>query len=472
MTRKVLCTAVVLCLMLAVTGTRLAAGDVPQLINFQGRLADAGGNRVNGGKTMEFQFFPVEFNGEPLGPPQIEEVTVADGVFNVLLDASPIASHTGALYLAITVEGETLVPRQQIVASAYALRADEADHAAGADYAAMAYIADMAMTADDASLLGGVPAGSFVRSDIPDNKTGDLTLDNDLLMQGNTIHGLGAIMGAGDGADLTFANGLQIQQSVDGGPFNYGGLWLWQFGSSNYGSMFVNDNGLHLGYNMSAEHAGLTINGHVVDTRELTTQSLEVRNDLTAYEAQIERGVAVATSDWGSLSVGTVEQFLDNGDVGCKNLRADQALYLGSSLGGGSIFCTDSSDRTVLRYDADQGTLALANVLGTDTIALSGGTGHVSADGGIEGQGRSGWIFPFPVEPVTGVRGIGTPGDVGMPGAVGVEAVGGGSIQSDIAFRSYGSLHFRAALGAWNVVVTNYDENSGTKANAFTVAPP
>ena len=423
----------------------IAAGDVPQLVNFQGRLTDAGGNPVNGQKTMEFQFFPVEFNGEPLGPSQVEEVTVADGVFNVLLDASPIASHTGALYLAITVEGETLVPRERIVASAYALRADEADeadHAAGADYAATSYFADSAMFADDASSLGGVPAGSFVRSDIPDSKTGDLTLDNDLLMQGNTVHGVGAIMGAGDGADLTFVNGLQIQQSVDGGAFNYGGVWINQLGSSNYGSLFVNDNGFHLGYNMAAETAGLTINGHLVQTRELTAFDMDVTNDLTAFRAEVERGVAVATSDWGSLSVGTVEQGLENGDVGCRNLRADLGLYLGSSLGGGSISCTDSNDRTVLRYGADEGILALSNVFAMDTITLSGGTGHVSADGGVEGQGRSGWIFPFPGDPVTGVRGIGTPGDIGMPGAVGVEAVGGGSIQSDIAFRSYGSLHF------------------------------
>ncbi|NQT20317.1 MAG: hypothetical protein HQ592_11475 [Planctomycetes bacterium] len=442
MRRKFAFAAALLCAMLVLAD--ISAGEVPQLINFQGRLTDAGGNPVNGQKTMEFQFFPVELNGEPLGPSQVEEVTVADGVFNVLLDASPIASHTGALYLAITVEGETLAPREQIVASAYALRADEADHAdnaAGADYAATAYFADSAMFADDANSLGGVSASSFVRSDVPDTKTGDLTLENDLLMQGNTVHGVGAIMGADDGADLTFANGLQIQQSVDGGPFNYGGLWIRQFGSSNYGSLFVNDNGFHLGYNMSAEGAGLTINGHLVQTQELTAFDMDVTNDLTAFQAEVERGVAVATSDWGWLSVGTVEQGLENGDVGCRNLRADLGLYLGSSLGGGNIFCTDSNEHTVLRFDADQGMLALSNVLGTDTIELSGGTGHVSADGGIEGQGRNGLAFPS-VDSVPGVRGIGTPGDIGIPGAVGVQAVGGGSILSDIAFRSYGRLQF------------------------------
>jgi len=108
---------------------------------------------------------------------------------------------------------------------------------------------------------------------------------------------------------------------------------------------------------------------------------------------------------------------------------------------------------------ADSATAADADTLdGLDSLQFlrsdesDSTTGKLTAEKGLEGQGKDG-TYPL-VQPTPGVKGIGTPGtdEIGGGGlgiiklaAPGVEAIGGAGTadgEDDIAFRSLGDIHF------------------------------
>ena len=132
-------------IVLAVMCCGLAFGEVPSLINYQGRLNDADGQPVNGTVVLGFGFY-----GRPDPPPMGEDnmrryyeeqnVEVADGIFNVLIgngvnrygSFDAIASDD-PVYLQIFVNPSPtrpvagLMPRQRIGSVAFALRAGTSD---------------------------------------------------------------------------------------------------------------------------------------------------------------------------------------------------------------------------------------------------------------------------------------------------------------------------------------------------------
>ena len=152
MFRKVLVAVLMMCV---ACGTAVA--DVPQLLNYQGRLDDAGGNPVTGTVSLGFGFYDAKVAGNPLYYEE-QAVTVTNGVFHVLigsatLDGVPIAVFDGpTVYLSVTVDGEELTPRQQIASVGFAFKAADAEHAATA--------AD-ATAAADANLLDGQDSTVF-----------------------------------------------------------------------------------------------------------------------------------------------------------------------------------------------------------------------------------------------------------------------------------------------------------------------
>jgi len=124
--------AVVIALVL----TAPVLADVPNLLNYQGRLTDASGNPKNGTFTMQFAVYDAETGGNqlPSGTPwgETQSVTVTNGVFNVLLgsvaalpgdlfEGGPSDTSGPLRFLQVTVEGETLSPRRRIVSVAYAI---------------------------------------------------------------------------------------------------------------------------------------------------------------------------------------------------------------------------------------------------------------------------------------------------------------------------------------------------------------
>jgi hypothetical protein len=98
------------------------AGTVLSKISYQGRLSDASGNPLNGSYDLVFQLWDAAVGGQQLGSDIVKwNVPVSDGLFTVEL-AVPQDAFTGrAVWLQISIEDQTLTPRQELLPVPYAL---------------------------------------------------------------------------------------------------------------------------------------------------------------------------------------------------------------------------------------------------------------------------------------------------------------------------------------------------------------
>ncbi len=89
-------------------------------ITYQGLLKQ-NGVPANGTFPMQFQLFDAATGGAQVGPTLTQGVVVTNGQFTVPLDFGPHAFNGEARWLAITVQGTLLSPRQEVRAAPYAL---------------------------------------------------------------------------------------------------------------------------------------------------------------------------------------------------------------------------------------------------------------------------------------------------------------------------------------------------------------
>ena len=114
-----------LCLVIVCVLARSASGDVPQLLNYQGKLTDAGGQPIDGSVTVGFGFYDAESDGNLLYAEE-QTVTGAQGIFHVLIgsgsnrqgDFAAICA-SESVWLGIVVdpqapEPQVMEPRQRI----------------------------------------------------------------------------------------------------------------------------------------------------------------------------------------------------------------------------------------------------------------------------------------------------------------------------------------------------------------------
>jgi hypothetical protein len=97
-------------------------------VHYQGRLADSGGEPLEGPVDLQFALYASDTEGEPIWGPELhEDVPVEDGLFTVNLGGPtgglPLSLLGGSLWLEVIVEGEALSPRQQLGAVPYAMQA-------------------------------------------------------------------------------------------------------------------------------------------------------------------------------------------------------------------------------------------------------------------------------------------------------------------------------------------------------------
>ncbi|MDP8269405.1 MAG: hypothetical protein P9L97_11825 [Candidatus Tenebribacter davisii] len=111
------------------TSMCLWAQNVPQTIDYQGRLADSEGNYLNGVATIDFLIFHVETYGTPVWI-ETQDVTADNGVFHVLLGSvTTLPSDlfdNNECWLELVVNGETLAPRTAIASVPFAIKAETA----------------------------------------------------------------------------------------------------------------------------------------------------------------------------------------------------------------------------------------------------------------------------------------------------------------------------------------------------------
>jgi hypothetical protein len=104
-------------LLLILSGISVAQ-QIPQLMYYQGNLADASGTSLNGTVNMSFCIWDNSISGNKLWEESHNDVPLKSGNFALILGSQTIIPinvfSTKLLYLEVSVSGETLTPRLQV----------------------------------------------------------------------------------------------------------------------------------------------------------------------------------------------------------------------------------------------------------------------------------------------------------------------------------------------------------------------
>ncbi len=97
------------------------AGVVSSKISYQGQLTDSGGNPLSGSYNLKFELYTALSGGSKLWEQTRNGVQVQNGLFTVELNVNNGDFNGQGMWLAITVNGQGLSPRQEVLAAPYAL---------------------------------------------------------------------------------------------------------------------------------------------------------------------------------------------------------------------------------------------------------------------------------------------------------------------------------------------------------------
>jgi hypothetical protein len=436
-----------------------AFADVPQLLNYQGNLAGTDGTPKNGTFTMTFAIYDAQTAGTqlPTATPwsEAQNVTVTNGVFNVLLgsvtslpstlfDGGPADSRGPLRFLEISVDGETLTPRQRIASAAYAMHAPGASAASsfGGDGSDGPLTISSGVSTID---LGG--AETLVRnfSEISITGTGRVAFSNP--SPGGTIITLksqGTVVVTCSNAPCIDASGM----GAAGGSGGYGNQAPSNGGGDGAASSSIVDDELHMG---SAGEGGSTVTGqgaggvaglvysnrtfYTVRADRVQRRSIVLAagsgggggGGCTASTTTLGRGGdggagggALVIESSGSLTFTTPDGISLAGKAGASGLSGDSGGFF-NNCGGGGGGGGAGGMALVLYRSAATITGSVNNAGGTGGAGGSSGTGNPSpfyAGGGGGGAGAYGGGG--------GAGGKYAAGPVAGGAASGVQAGGGG----------------------------------------------
>ncbi|TFH65585.1 MAG: hypothetical protein E4G91_01955 [Candidatus Zixiibacteriota bacterium] len=253
----------------------LSLAESPKLINFQGRLTDAGVPVADGSHSVTFTIYDQPIDGTTLWT-ETQNVTTTGGLFAVLLGTNnPLGAYFFSepnRYLGITVGANPeMVPRVQIVSTAFAFRSDRSANADSLGSHTPAYYLSWAN-------LTGVPAGF---ADGVDNiGSGDISgiTAGEGLAGGGTSGTINLYLDTAGVLSKHIANGTIINEDINGssaisvGKISGTAMNLTStqgitgtktFGGETYfgdSTMHVNDNGIVVGTNAFSPSVSYMLN--------------------------------------------------------------------------------------------------------------------------------------------------------------------------------------------------------------------
>jgi len=126
--------------LIIVVGASSGRAAIPQMINYQGLLMDDQGDPLDGSFNLLFAIYTASSGGTELWSSGSQVVSVSEGLFSYQLGSSvsiPLAvfSESNLRYLAISVEGEEIDPRTQLLAAPYSYVSSASDHSSTSDLA-------------------------------------------------------------------------------------------------------------------------------------------------------------------------------------------------------------------------------------------------------------------------------------------------------------------------------------------------
>ena len=351
--------------------------QAPLLLNYQGKLFDQNSEPLNANTDITFKIFTAETEGTELWSETHTNVTVSNGIFNVMLGSvttlsADVFTDAGSRYLEVVVDTETLSPRFHLVSVAYAIRATEADGVGDGsidtqqlrDGAVTQIKLDEGITAIPAGSAGGDLAGDFpnptvngilgreISSTTP--TTGQVLKYNDVQSQwepANDISGGdGTVSTAarltGDGSATTPLDIAQQGASEDQVLQWIGGAWV-------PGTISVTGgNTLDQAYDQGGAGAGRTITADNGAVNIAGTDGLTVSGTISATTFS-GSGASLTSLNATNLSSGTVpdarldadlNDLADGSLTGSKVGTGINASYITSGTVASSLLDTDLQD--------------------------------------------------------------------------------------------------------------------------------
>jgi hypothetical protein len=160
-------------ILLLVAAGGLSWSATPQLINYQAKLFDSSGEALpDGNYTISFTIYDVPVDGQAFWTETQTNVTVTDGLFNVVMGSVvPLADSVfngENRYLEIGVNGQALSPRTQFTSVGYAHRISTVDGASGGELSGSLTLSPADFT---------VPGNAMTVTDANDNAVLEVTVD-------------------------------------------------------------------------------------------------------------------------------------------------------------------------------------------------------------------------------------------------------------------------------------------------------
>ena len=112
----------------------ICQADIPQRINYQGRLLDSStGEPITGAHSVIFRIYDASSGGTLLWSETQGQTADTSGVFAAVLGSTtPITiDFDGPCWLEVQVDGQTLSPRRELVSVPFAYRASDSDNLGG-----------------------------------------------------------------------------------------------------------------------------------------------------------------------------------------------------------------------------------------------------------------------------------------------------------------------------------------------------
>jgi hypothetical protein len=343
-----------------------AAASPPRILMYQGRLLNSNNVPVSDATAlMSFALYTAASGGTCLwsnndtacGSVTTRTVTLSAGLFSEALGdttastpyapiAATVFSNNASVFLEVTVNGETLAPRKQMLASPYAVNSDTVD---GYDTTTAGATSSMVVVTDFVGNLQvtGSPQGSGVtQGSMSINPSAGVVAGNEILL-GVSVGGVSrfTVDAEGDSAlagDLNLNGGDLATNAAAATIFNAGATTITAFGAATI--LDLNNGAVTSTINIggTSNNGANTIN---IATNSSSSDTINIGNN--------NAGTLIAVTGGTAWSIATNGNFTTGGDVAVNGNDVTSTGILRLTSGGAAGLQLDAASGIVYVVSGD-----------------------------------------------------------------------------------------------------------------------